>query len=113
MFTENTELLIANSVARYGCVKDAPPPSCVESRFTLRWKHPEYHSEGDGTPDFAIRNDVALLKLNDGFESGQFPPGVGTICLPAKSMPMGEEVTVLGWGGMNSIEEQSPVLKEV
>ena len=69
---------------------------------------------GGGTSDFTIQNDVALLELNFGFDSfHNFPPGVGTICLPTQRMLNRKVVTVLGWGGINVNQDQSPMLKEV
>ena len=106
---------ISRSVARYGCVNDAAYPTCTDQGFTLAWKHPGYFSSGGGTADFRIGNDIALLKLNQGYYANEFPASVGTVCLPSQRFPAGngEDITVLGWGGINSNTDQSPVLKEV
>ena len=101
------------SYARYGCVNDAAFPTCVQTGFTLTWQHEGYQMSGSGTTEFTLRNDVALLKLNSGYGANQFPSSVGTICLPGQRFPYSEEITVLGWGGMNSNGDQSSVLKEV
>ena len=79
------------------------------------WEHPNFSMSGGGTTRFAIRNDVALLKLNDSFNSDDFPPGVGTVCLPTRRVPNESKVTVLGWGDVSPVSpgHQSRVLKEV
>ena len=91
--------------------------------------HPDYYTEGGGTHSFSIRNDIALLKLNEYLDYNQLQQaGAGTVCLPTNSMPVEADVTVLGWGDQHRINvpgglpfsdflqqifDQSPFLKEV
>ena len=116
---------IANSYARYGCIQDAPPPTCQETAFSVEWVHPDYHiEERNETTNFSLRNDVALLKLNEYLDYDQLQQaGAGTVCLPTKRIPIGEKARVLGWVKQDlgifgfldvfQIFGQSAILKEV
>ena len=81
--------------------------------------------ERNETTPFSIRNDVALLKLNEYLDYEQFQQaGAGIVCLPTKRIPVEAKLKVLGWGDQNPLElpgnldifhifDQSPFLKEV
>ena len=46
-------------------------------------------------------------------DARDFPPSVGTACLPTRKMPTYELVTATGWGGTDAGDSQSKRLKEV
>ena len=46
-------------------------------------------------------------------DARDFPPTVGTVCLPIGRMPTSEWVTTAGWGGVDAENSQSTNLKEV
>ena len=92
--------------------------------------HPDYRiEERNETTNFSLRNDVALLKLNEYLDYDQLQQaGAGTVCLPTNRIPVEAEVKVLGWGDhtftdltgdlqfldfLQPIFDQSPFLKEV
>ena len=82
--------------------------------------HPDFHTEErNETTPFSIRNDVALLKLNEYLDYDQLQQaGAGTVCLPTKRIPVEAKVKVLGWGNPGVLDvfkifDQSPFLKEV
>ena len=106
--------VIPNSRAKYGCNQDSSGFSagvCQQSSFDWYWIAPDYeHIE----QPFYIKNDLALLRMSTYFTStSDFPPSVGTICLPTQTFPNSETLTALGWGGTDAQTTQSELLKEV
>ena len=115
---EGADLSHRDSRAIYGC-SDVDSADCTISRLdNWRWTASNYVYERD---PFKLDNDIAMVRLTTFYRSHlDFPPNVGTICLPDwrfqlpwPDMPLNMDITVLGWGGTDSAITQSPHLKEV
>ena len=115
---DGADLTQNRSQAIYGC-NDITSPACIRTGLdNWKWTASNYVNEDN---PFRLDNDIAMVRLATFFQSHyDFPPNVGTICLPDwrfqlpwPYMPLERAITVLGWGGTDIALTLSNRLKEV
>ena len=109
--------------ALFGCNTDTAS-RCYRSTFDKLWKDSGWTGryvkcpKGSSTSILIIiyfysqkvGNDIALLRMAQYWpDARDFPPSVGTVCLPTRKMPTAEWITETGY----ETGAQSPKLKEV